>query len=345
MQIADKPIGNGNSCFIVAEAGVNHNGKFSLAKKMINAAKKVGADAIKFQVFKADRVVARTAPKAAYQKTATGKGSQYEMLKKLELTGHEFKELAAYARRRNIIFLASAFDEESVDLLDELKVPAFKVPSGEITNLPLLKHIARKKKPVILSTGMSTVGEIEDAVSVIKENGTEEIALLHCTSDYPAKIEEINLKAMETLRRVFGLPVGISDHSLGINVPIAAVSLGAAIVEKHFTLDKTLRGPDHKASLEPCEFEEMVEAIRAVEKALGDGIKKLTPAEEEIKKVVRKSIVARIKIPKGVVIKEDMLSVKRPGMGIDPKHMDKIIGKRAKKDIEPDEQITFEKLM
>ena len=344
VEIAGKPVGEGAPCFIVAEAGVNHNGKVSLAKKLIDVAKRAGADAVKFQVFKAETTATRTAEKAAYQKRETGKGSQFEMLEKLELTGDEFKRLAAYAKKKNIIFLASAFDGESVELLDELGVPAFKIPSGEITNFPLLKQVARKGKPIIMSTGMSNLGEIEEALGVIRNEGTSDVVLLHCVSDYPAKIEETNLRVMETLMRVFGLPVGLSDHTLGITVPIAAVALGAAVVEKHFTLDKALPGPDHKASLEPDGLGEMVNKIREVEKALGSGEKKPTRSEEETKKVVRRSVVARIEIPAGAVIEEGMLDVKRPGTGIDPKYINKIIGKRAKKRIKPDELITFQKV-
>jgi N-acetylneuraminate synthase/N,N'-diacetyllegionaminate synthase len=345
IRILNKTIGDGEPCFIIAEAGVNHNGKFSLAKKMVDAAKNSGADAVKFQVFCAERVVTQTAEKAAYQKKSTGKGSQYDMLKKLELTEDEFKKLAAYAKKKNIIFLASAFDEKSIDFLDELKVPAFKIPSGEITNLPLLKHIAKKGKPIILSTGMSNLEEVEAALKIIMDEGVKDVVLLHCVSNYPAKVEEINLRAMATLKHTFGLPVGLSDHTVGTTVPIAAAALGATVIEKHFTLDRKLPGPDQKASLEPDELREMVLRIREVEKALGDGIKKPTKSEEAIKKSVRRSVVARVNIPKGTMIVEDMLDLKRPSTGFDPKYLKKVIGKRAKKDIKVDEPITFEKLM
>lgn len=345
VNIADRKIGNGEPCFIIAEAGVNHNGKVKLAKKLIDAAKKAGVDAVKFQVFRSNRVVVKTAEKATYQKRTTSKESQYEMLKKLELTEDEFTKLAAYAQRKNIIFLASAFDKRSVDLLEGLKVPAFKIPSGEITNFPLLRHIARKVKPIILSTGMSTLGEIAGALEVIRGEGADEVVLLHCVSDYPAKVEEMNLRAMNTLRRSFEFPVGLSDHTLGVTIPIAAVALGAAVIEKHFTLDKKLPGPDHKASLEPNELKEMINCIRNVEKALGNGIKRPTKNEEKIKKAVRKSIVARTKIPKGTVITKEMLDFKRPGIGIEPKYLEKVVGKRVKRDIEADELIIPEKLV
>lgn len=344
VKIAGRAVGPGEPCFVVAEAGVNHNGDIHLAKKLIDAAKSAGADAIKFQVFRAEAVVTRTAPKAAYQRSGE-RESQYELLKKLELTEDEFSKIAAYSQRKNIIFLASAFDERSVDMLEGLKVPAFKIPSGEITNFPLLRHIAIKGKPMILSTGMSTLGEITEALEVIKGEGADEIVLLHCVSDYPAKAEEMNLRAMNALSRSFEFPVGLSDHTLGITIPIAAVALGAVVIEKHFTLDRRLLGPDHKASLEPKGLEEMVTRIREVEKAIGDGIKRPTKSEEAIKKIVRRSIVARVNIPRGTVISEDMLDLKRPGTGLEPKYLKKVVGKRTKKDIKADELITFEKLL
>lgn len=346
VKIEDKLVGDGEPVFIVAEAGVNHNGDVDLGKKLIDVAKDAEADAVKFQAFKAENVVTKYAEKARYQKETTGPNkSQYNMIKRLELKDEEFRELYSYAKKNNIIFLSSAFDKESVDLLDDLGVPAFKVPSGEITNFPLLRYIAEKKKPIILSTGMSTMGEIEEALEVIREKGVEDIVLLHCVTSYPAKMEDVNLRVIETLRRRFKLPVGFSDHTLGITIPIAAAALGAVLVEKHFTLDRTLPGPDHRASLEPNELKDMIRAIRDVEKALGDGIKKPTKDEERIKKVVRRSIVAKMEIPKGTVITEDMLDLKRPGVGIEPKYLNEIIGKRAKKDIKPDELITFDKLV
>jgi len=343
-KIAGKRVGDGQPCFIIAEAGVNHNGKFSLARKMVDAAKKAGADAVKFQVIDSERMVTKTAGKAAYQKRSTGKGTQYEMLRRLELTKWEFRKLAAHAKRRGIVFLASAFDEASVDFVAELKVPAFKVPSGEITNLPLLKHIAKKRKPIILSTGMSTLAEVADALKTIKKGGTKDIALLHCVSNYPAETGEMNLRAMETLGDEFGLPVGLSDHTLGTAVPIAAAALGANIIEKHFTLDRKMPGPDHEASLDPEEFGEMVTCIRDVEKALGAGVKKPTKSEEAVKKVVRKSIVARVNIPAGAVITAKMLDLKRPGTGLGPEYLKKVVGKRAKRNLKADELVTLKKL-
>ncbi len=344
VRIADKIIGEGEPCFIIAEAGVNHNGDIELAKELIDAARNAGADAVKFQTFKAGKVVTQNAEKAEYQKETTEKGSQYEMIKKLELTEEDFNDLADYAKKKNIVFLSSPFDKESVDLLDEIDVPVFKVASGEITNFPLLTHIAKKEKPIILSTGMTTLGEVEEALNVIRSEGVKDIILLHCVSDYPAKMKDVNLRAMETLKRAFKLPVGFSDHTLGITVPIAAVALGACVMEKHFTLDKNLPGPDHKASLEPNELKEMVKAIRDVEKALGDGIKRPTKNEGEVKRVVRRSIVARVDIPDGTIITGDMIDVKRPGTGIEPKYMKMVVGKRAKINIKKDDLITWNEL-
>lgn len=345
VKIAGKLIGKGEPCFIIAEAGVNHNGDIDLAKKLIDLAKEAGADAVKFQTFKTEEVVIRSAEKAGYQKETTpSEESQYDMIKKLELSEEDFKDLFTYAQEKGILFLSSPFDKGSVDLLSELGISAFKIPSGEITNFPLLKHIARKRKPIILSTGMATQGEVEEALEVIKAEGIEDIILLHCVSSYPAKIEDMNLKAMETLGNTFKLSVGLSDHSLGLTIPIAAVALGACVIEKHFTLDKNLLGPDHKASLEPDELKQMVKAIRDVERAIGDGIKKPTKDEEENKKAVRRSIVARVDIPEGIAINEGMLGMKRPGTGIAPKSLENIMGKIAKVDIKQDELITGDKL-
>ena len=345
VNIANKLMGEGEPCFIIAEAGINHNGDVNLAKKLIDTAKDAGADAVKFQTFKAEEVVSKSAEKARYQKETTGADeSQLGMIKKLELTEKDFKELFAHAQKKGVIFLSSPFDRISVDLLDELGVQAFKIPSGEITNFPLLKHIARKKKTVILSTGMSTLGEVEEALEVIRNEGTEEMILLHCVSCYPAKVEDMNLKALETLRCAFRLPVGLSDHTLGITIPIAAVALGACVIEKHFTLNKNLPGPDHLASLEPEELKQMVKAIRDVEKSIGDGIKKPTQEEEENKKVARRSIVAKVDITKGAIITEKMLDIVRPGTGIEPRYLDVVIGRKAKEDIQSGELIDFAKL-
>lgn len=345
VKIANRLIGEGEPCFIVAEAGVNHNGDINLAKKLIDVAKEAGADAVKFQTFKAEEVVSKYAQKAEYQKETTdAMESQFEMIKKLELSQSDFAELFDRAQKKGIIFLSSPFDKRSVDLLDELGIPAFKVASGEITNFPLLKHIARKGKPIILSTGMSTLGEIEEALKDIREGGAEEILLLHCVSSYPAKAEDMNLRAVVSLRDNFRLPVGLSDHTIGITVAIAAVALGAVALEKHFTLDKNLPGPDHKASLMPEELNQMIMVVRQVEKAMGNGIKSPTEEEEKIKRVVRRSIVARVEISKGTLITEEMLDIKRPGTGVEPKYMNKVIGAVARCRIEQDEPLTMNKL-
>jgi N-acetylneuraminate synthase/N,N'-diacetyllegionaminate synthase len=344
VRIGDRLIGKGEPVFVVAEAGVNHNGKVDLGKKLVDAAKASGADAVKFQTFKAQQLVTKTAEKAKYQKQSGLKESQYEMLRKLQLSFGDIKKLFNHAKQRRIIFLSSAFDEESVDLLDQLGVCAFKVASGEITNFPLLQRIAAKKKPVIVSTGMSTYEEVEEALVTLRKSGAKEIVLLHCVTSYPARIEDANLMMIETLRDRFKLPVGFSDHTQSITVPVAAAALGAVLIEKHFTLSNDLPGPDHKASLAPDEFKQMVTAIREVEKSLGDGKKRLTVDEEEIKKAVRRSIVARVRIPKGTVIRDDMLDFKRPGIGLRPGDLGKVVGKKAKKSIEADELISLEKL-
>lgn len=343
--IGGRQVGPGELCFIIAEAGVNHNGRLEMARQLVDVAVQAGADAVKFQTFKAESLVTKRADKAGYQKDTTGtEESQYEMIKKLELSEEDFKDLFAYAREKGIIFLSSPFDKGSVDLLDALGVPAYKIPSGEITNFSLLRYIARKKKPIILSTGMSTLGEIGEALEVIRKVGTEEIILLHCITNYPAKIEDMNLKVMETLINVFNLPVGLSDHTLGVTVPIAAVALGACVIEKHFTLDTNLPGPDHRASLEPDELKQMVRAIRDVERAKGDGVKKPTKEEEENKKAVRRSIVARVDIPEGAALTEEMLDVKRAASGVEAEYVHMVVGRRTKEAIAKDSPVTWDKI-
>jgi len=345
IKIGEKLIDKRNPCFIIAEAGVNHNGDIGLAKELIDAAKKAGADAVKFQTFKTENLVTENAEMAEYQKKNLGKKeSQLKMLKKYELNYNDFKRLKRYCDKKGIIFLSTPHSEDAVDFLEPL-VPAYKIGSGDLTNLPFLEKIAQKKKPIILSTGMAMLDEVREAVKVIKKHGNNKIILLHCTTNYPCPIEEVNLKTMLTLKREFRLPVGYSDHTLGILVPIMAVAMGAQVLEKHFTLNKNLPGPDHKTSLEPDELREMVKKVREAEKALGDGIKKPTKSEEKIKKIVRKSIVAKNDIPGDAVITEDMLIIKRPGIGIKPKYLNKIIGKKAKKDIKKDSLIKFEDLI
>ncbi|MCG2825299.1 MAG: N-acetylneuraminate synthase [Thermoplasmatales archaeon] len=326
-------IGKGKPCFVIAEAGVNHNGKIDLAKKLVGVAKNADADAVKFQTFKTEKMLVKEAPKARYQKETTGEGTQYDLIKKLELSEKDFKELAGYAKRKGIMFLSTPFDEESANLLEELNVPAFKIGSGDLTNLQLLEYIAKKNKTMIVSTGMSTLDEVREAVETVRNTGNNQIILLHCTSNYPANIEDCNLRAMQTLEKEFDVPVGYSDHTIDITVPVAAVVMGACIIEKHFTLDKNLPGPDHRASLEPDELKEMIRQIRLVEKALGTGEKKPAESEMEVQKVARKSIVARVNIQKGSIITRGMLAIKRPGTGLVPKYYYKIVGKKAKKNI------------
>jgi N-acetylneuraminate synthase/N,N'-diacetyllegionaminate synthase len=334
VKIGPKTVGNGEPCFIIAEAGVNHNGSIKRAKKLIDAAKWAGADAVKFQIFKAEDVATPGAEKAEYQKTcADQEESQYDMIKKLELGEEEFCDLAQYAKDNSILFLSTPFSPRSANLLEEIDVPAYKIASGEITNIPLLEHIARKSKPIILSTGMSTMEEIGEALEAIKQAGGVKIVLLHCITSYPARTNDVNLRAMETLRQAFEIPVGFSDHTLGLNVSIAAAALDACIIEKHFTLNRNLQGPDHRASLEPAELKELIKGIREVDIAKGSGIKLPTAEEEKIKHLVRRSIVAAIDIPAGSTITEDMLDLKRPGTGIEPKHLKLIVGKKAIKEI------------
>lgn len=328
--------------FIIAEAGVNHNGNLDIAKKMVDVAVDSGADAIKFQTFKAEKIVTDTTPKAKYQIDNMGTSeSQFEMLRKLELSIEAHKELFSYCKKKNIIFMSTPFDEESADMLDNLGINIFKIPSGEITNKPLIQHIAKKNKPIILSTGMSYLGEIEDALNVLTKSGTpkENIIVLHCNTEYPTPFEDVNLNAMLTIRDAFKVKVGYSDHTSGIEVPIAAVALGAYVIEKHFTLDKNLPGPDHKASLEPKELKTMVEAIRNIEKALGDGVKKPSPSELKNKMIVRKSIVAAKPIKDSEIFTADNLTVKRPGTGISPMRWDEIIETKTKRDYQEDELI------
>lgn len=328
--------------FIIAEAGVNHNGSLVLAKKMVNKAKEAGADAIKFQTFKTESIVCEFAEKAEYQKDTTKKSeSQYEMLKKLELTRNMHEELIEYCREMKIQFLSTPFDIESVQYLNELNIPIMKVPSGEITNYPYLKKIAESGKPVILSTGMSDLKEIEDALKVLRQNGSDNIILLHCNTEYPTPMEDVNLSAIKTLKEKFGLKVGYSDHTMGNDVSIAAVAIGAEVIEKHFTLDRTMEGPDHKASLEPEELKSMVQSIRNIEKAMGTGIKEPSPSERKNVKIARKSIVAKKEIKKGEIFTEKNLTTKRPGNGISPMYWNELIGQVADREYNVDELIVL----
>ncbi len=328
------------SVYIIAEAGVNHNGNIDIAYKMIDEAKYSGADCIKFQTFIADKIVSRNADKADYQKKITGVNeTQLEMLRKLELAYDEFTALNDYCMMKKIEFLSTAFDLQSIDFLNSLNMKTWKIPSGEITNLPYLIKIAKLKKPIIMSTGMCTVEDIRSAVSVLMNNGSGEITLLHCTTEYPAPYNEVNLRALDTLRNEFKMPIGYSDHTNGIEISIAAVAMGATVIEKHFTLDKSMEGPDHKASINPSELKAMVNAIRNVEEAIGNAEKKPTESEKKNIIIARKSITAKRAIQKGEKLSEENLTVKRPGNGITPMKWFDVIDKVAPRNFEEDELI------
>lgn len=357
---------NNKRTYIIAEAGVNHNGSIELAKKLIDAAAEAGADAVKFQTFKTENLVSKLAPKAKYQKeTTSASESQFDMLKKLELDENTHEELIIYCKKRNIEFLSTPFDFDSLNLLsNKFEITSMKVPSGEITNAPFLLKVAQTQKPIILSTGMSTLGEVEQALGVIafgyidrdeepslakfqeayysaegQKVIRKNVVILHCTTEYPTKYEDVNLEAMNTLKHAFGLNVGYSDHTLGIAVPIAAVARGAVVIEKHFTLDRNLPGPDHQASLEPAELKEMVTNIRQIEKAIGNSIKSPTIVEFKNKDVARKSLVASRDIKIGEKFSEDNLVIKRPGAGISPMLYWDMIGKKSDKNYNEDEVI------
>ena len=333
-EVAGRRIGVDCPCFVIAEAGVNHNGDEARAFEMVDAAAAAGSDAVKFQTFSADSLVSEGTRKAEYQARTSGASeSQYEMLRRLELPPEVFRDLMGYCRERNLLFMSTPFDEKSADLLDELGMEIFKVPSGEITNLPLLAHIAAKGKPMIVSTGMARLGEVEDAVRVIEGAGDPPVALLHCTSSYPTEPLDVNLRAMQTIGSAFGMPVGYSDHTLGNEIASAAVGLGACIIEKHFTLDRALEGPDHSASLEPDELAELIRGVRRVEQALGDGVKKPKDSEQDTAAVARKSIVVVNDISAGDRIAEGTLMLKRPGTGLPPKMIEFVVDRVARRDI------------
>jgi len=335
-------VGNNSKCYIIAEAGVNHNGDIDIAKELILEASKIGADAIKFQTFFAEDLLLENTSKAMYQKrNENDMETQYEMIKKLELTHEDFIDLYKYSQKKNITFLSSPFDIKSIDFLDSIGISAFKIASGELTNSPLIENISSKKKPIILSTGMSNLGEIRDSISTINKN-TEDIILLHCISSYPTKYEDVNLKAINTLKFEFNLPVGYSDHTIGIAVPIAAVALGACVIEKHFTINKKYESPDHKISLEPEEFRNMIEGIRIVELALGDGMIIPTIEEESMKKIVRKSIVSKYDLPIGTVITKELIDTKRPGTGIEPKYIQDVLGRKTIKKIKKNQLLSWD---
>ena len=328
--------------FVIAEAGVNHNGSIELAKRLVDVAVEAGADAVKFQTFKADKLVSKSAQKADYQKQTTdAEESQYQMIKKLELDENAHSEIIRYCKQKQIMFLSTPFDHDSIDMLNGFGMLIFKIPSGEITNLPYLRHVGCLGKEVILSTGMADLGEIEDALDILIQAGTpkEKITVLHATTEYPCPIDEVNLRAMLTIRDAFGVKVGYSDHTQGIEVPIAAVAMGACLIEKHFTLDRTMEGPDHKASLEPQELNAMVQAIRHVEQALGDGVKKPSRSEEKNIAIARKSIVAARHINIGEIFSTDNVTIKRPGNGISPMRWDEVIGQVARRVYQEDDLI------
>ncbi len=345
IEIASRTVGPGQPCLIVAEAGVNHNGRVDLARRLIESAAASGADAVKFQTFRAERLAVAHAAKADYQLRTTDRSeSHLEMLRRLELPRETYPELLAQCRERGLLFLSSPFDEESADFLDGLEMQAFKIPSGEITNLPFLAHVARKGKPLILSTGMSTLEEVRAAFDTVVREGNRQVILLHCTSGYPAALEDANLRAMKTLAETFGVPVGYSDHTLGMAVPLAAVALGACVVEKHFTLDRALPGPDHQASAEPDELASLVKGIRSVEKALGHGRKEPAPSEAAVAAVVRKSLVAAKNISAGTRVTEDLLALRRPGTGLPPEARAEVVGRIARRDIQAGTLLQWEML-
>ena len=326
--------------YIIAEAGDNHNGDFNTALKLVDVAKRAGADCVKFQTFVTEEIISKYAEMAEYQKKNTGKEeSQFEMVKRLELSFDEFRKIKEYCDRVGIQFLSTPFDLKSVDFLNELGVPFFKIPSGEITNYPYLIKIAHTGKPVVMSTGMCEPDEILAAINVLEKNGSGEITLLHCNTEYPTPLKDVNLYAMRTMKKMFGKKVGYSDHTKGIEVPVAAVALGACVIEKHFTLDKNMPGPDHKASLEPDELGRMVKNIRNIEIALGDGVKHVSESERKNIAIARKSIVARRNIQEGEILTEENLAVKRPGTGINPMQWMEVLGTRAVRDFKEDELI------
>lgn len=346
VKIADSLVGPGHPCFVIAEAGVNHNGDINLAKKLIDAAVDAGANAVKFQTFKADKVVSDSAPKAEYQlETTSGSESQMEMLRSLELSIDDHHEIRNYCQANSILFLSTPFDEDSVDLLETLDVPAFKISSGEITNYPLLKHVASKQRPIILSTGMSYLGEVDEAVQVIKKAGDNQIILLHCVSNYPAYPQDANLRAMQTMATAFQVPIGYSDHTPGIEVSLAAVALGACVIEKHFTLDRNMPGPDHRASLEPDQLNNLVKGIRNVEVSLGNGYKQPTESEANTRSIARRSLIAACDIQAGTRLTDAMIAIKRPGTGLPPQAKSYLIGRKVQVDIAAGSMITLEMLL
>ncbi|MBI5728772.1 MAG: N-acetylneuraminate synthase [Candidatus Magasanikbacteria bacterium] len=345
--IGNRSVGDGRPIFIIAEAGVNHNGNLEIAKQLIDVATEAGADAVKFQTFTAELLATDTAPQAEYQAKNTGKiESQLEMLKKLELPRAWHVQLQQYAKEKGIIFLSTPFSEDDADFLESIHVPAYKIPSGEITNIPYLKHIAKFSKPMIVSTGMASLAEVKDAVAAIQEEGNEQVVVLHSTSNYPPSLGSLNLKAITTLQKELHLPIGYSDNgSPGVAADEVAAGLGACVIEKHFTLDKNMEGPDHRASLDPVELKAMVQAIRDTEVMLGSFEKKCTPEEVAIRAIARKSIISKKPILAGSIIKLDDLVMKRPGYGVPPTKIDNVVGKKASRDIPADVVIDLKDLV
>jgi N-acetylneuraminate synthase/N,N'-diacetyllegionaminate synthase len=343
LRIGGRGVGEGHPVFVIAEAGVNHNGDVAIGRALIDAAAASGADAVKFQTFSADRLVTAASPKAAYQNQTTDPGeSQHTMLKRLELSAGAHRALLEHARARDIVFLSTPFDAESADLLETLGVSVFKLGSGELTDLPLLAHVARKGRPMIVSTGMSWMEEVDRAVRAIRAAADVPLALLHCVSNYPAASRDCNLRAMDAMRDAFRAPIGYSDHTRGLVAAIAAVARGACIIEKHLTLDRNLPGPDHQASCDPPELAALVRAIREAEAALGDGVKRPAESELSTREVARKSVVALVDIPRGQPVTREMLGVRRPGTGIPPADLDRLVGRAHREDIRAGSMLTWE---
>lgn len=340
-RVGRRRLGPGRPCFVIAEAGVNHNGRLALARRLVDAAARAGADAVKFQTFRAERLVTRRARPAPYQRRGVGRGeSTFEMLRRLELSEKDHRALAAHSRRRNILFLSTPFDPESAGFLARLGVPLFKVSSGDLTDLPFLESLARRRKPLVLSTGMSTLAEVRAALRAVRRAGAKQVALLHCVSNYPAAPADVNLRAMDALVAAFGVPVGFSDHTPGIEVSLAAVARGACVIEKHFTLDRRLPGPDHRASLEPAELAALVRGIRRVESALGDGRKRPAPSERAMIPFARKSLVALRDIAVGEKLAPEMVGAKRPGTGLAPAALRRFLGKKVRRPVAADRPLT-----
>lgn len=343
--IGERAVGPGLPCLVIAEAGVNHNGSVEMALRLVEAAHNAGADIVKFQTFRSEEVVSPVAPKADYQvETTGGSESQLDMIKKLELPAEAFGKIERHCRENGIVFLSTPFDFGSADLLEQLGVVAFKVPSGEITNLPFLAYLARKGKPLIISTGMSDLDEVATAVDLVRSEGNARVVLLHCVSNYPAAPASVNLRAMKTLEDRFQVPVGYSDHTEGVAIPLGAVALGACAIEKHFTLDRNLPGPDHRASLEPGELAAMVRGIRSVQQALGDGVKRPVAEELSTAAVARRSLVAAHDIPAGTVLTQAMVVIRRPGNGLPPSELSRVLGRRVSQDVAAGELLRKEML-